>query len=372
MSQKTTISEIIQLIESIAPLSLQESYDNAGLQTGNAAKTVESVLITLDVTEAVIDEAIAKGASLIIAHHPVIFGGIKKLTGKNPVERIIIKAIQNKIAIYAAHTNIDSIVGGVNTKIANLIGLENQRILQPAIDKLKKLVTFIPVSHLEAVRQAIFEAGAGTIGNYDQCSFNAEGFGTFRGNDNTNPFAGNKGELHTEPEIRFETIFPEWKQKAIIHALKATHPYEEVAYDIYPLDNLNPQAGAGIIGTLPEAMDALELLGKVRATFNTPVIRHTPLTGIPVKTVAVCGGAGSFLLKDAIAAGADFFITGDIKYHQFFDADQRIVLADIGHYESEQFTKELFYELLTKKFSTFAVHLSEVNTNPVNYYFINS
>lgn len=372
MSQKTTISEIIQLIESIAPLSLQESYDNAGLQTGNASATVESVLITLDVTEEVIDEAIAKGASLIIAHHPVIFGGIKKLTGKNPVERIIIKAIQNNIAIYAAHTNIDSIVGGVNTKIADLIGLGNQRILQPAKDKLKKLVTFVPASHLEEVRQAIFAAGAGTIGNYDQCSFNAEGLGTFRGNDDTNPFVGTKGELHTEPEIRFETIFPEWKQNTIVNALIKAHPYEEVAYDIYSLDNLNPQAGAGVIGTLTEAMDAREFLARIQTIFKTPVIRHTPLTGNKVKTVAVCGGAGSFLLRDAIAAGADFFITGDVKYHQFFDADQRIVLADIGHYESEQFTKELFYELLTKKFSTFAVHLSEVNTNPVNYYFRNS
>ena len=372
MTKKTTLSEITRLIESIAPLSLQESYDNAGLQTGDATATVDSVLITLDVTEEVIDEAITKGASLIIAHHPVIFGGIRKLTGQNPVERIIIKAIRNNIAIYAAHTNIDSITGGVNTKIANLLGLENQRILQPMKEKLKKLVTFIPASHLELVRQAIFDAGAGTIGNYDQCSFNAEGFGTFRGNDNAQPYVGNKGELHTETEIRFETIFPVWQQKAIVKALAEVHPYEEVAYDIYPLDNQNPQAGAGVFGTLPEAMESKDFLAKLQSIFKIPVIRHSPLTGKPVKTVAVCGGSGSFLLKDAIAAGADFFITGDVKYHQYFDADNRIVLADIGHYESEQFTKELFYELLTKNFSTFAVHLSEVKTNPVNYYFRNS
>lgn len=372
MINKTTISEIIRLIESIAPLSLQESYDNAGLQTGQASATVDSVLITLDVTEAVIDEAITKGASLIIAHHPVIFGGLRKLTGQNPVERIIIKAIQNNLAIYAAHTNIDSITGGVNTKIANLLGLENQRILQPSKNKLKKLVTFIPASHFESVRQAIFDAGAGTIGNYDQCSFNAEGYGTFRGNDTAQPYVGTKGKLHTEPEIRFETIFPEWQQKAVVKALTAAHPYEEVAYDIYPLDNLNPLVGAGVYGTLPEAMEATDFLGKIQSVFKTPLIRHSPLTGKPVKTVAVCGGSGSFLLREAINAGADFFITGDVKYHQYFDADNQIILADIGHYESEQFTKELFYELLTKNFSTFAVHLSEVQTNPVNYYFRNS
>jgi dinuclear metal center YbgI/SA1388 family protein len=366
---RTSIGEIAQFLESIAPLALQESYDNSGLQTGNPSDYVHSALITLDVTEAVVEEAIEKGAGLIIAHHPVIFGGLKRLTGSNNVERVIIKAIRNNIAIYAAHTNLDSIEGGVNSMIASKLGLTNQKILQPAGSVLRKLVTFVPPAQLDQVRDALFVAGAGNIGNYDRCSYNIEGSGTFRGNDESNPFAGNKGVFHTEKEIRIETIFPSWLEKKIINALLTAHPYEEVAYDIYNLENRFEKAGMGITGTLPHPLEEKPFLNILTQTFNIPVIRHSPLLRKKIEKVALCGGAGSFLLKDAIAAKADIFVTGDIKYHQFFDAENRIVIADIGHYESEQFTKELFVELLTKKFSTFAVHLSEVKTNPVNYHF---
>ena len=362
------LKEITQYLESLAPLALQESYDNAGLILGSSDTEVSSVLITLDVTEDVVDEAIEKGAQLIVAHHPIVFSGLKKITGKNFVERSLLKAIKNDIAIYAAHTNLDSVTGGVNSKICEKIGLADCRILQPAASQLKKLITFIPAEHAEKVREAVFSAGAGNIGNYDSCGYNTEGLGSFRGNESTNPFVGEKGKLHFEKEIRFETIFTGFLQHKIINALLEAHPYEEVAYDIYPLENNYEKAGMGMIGTLPNEMAEEDFLRHLKNTFKTGVIKHTRLKGTPVKKVAVCGGAGSFLLQQAVAAKADVFVSGDFKYHQFFDAENKIVIADIGHFESEQFTKELFYELLTKKFPKFAVRLSEVNTNPVFYF----
>lgn len=368
MSRKITLGEIVDYLETVAPLSLQENYDNSGLQTGIVSDTIDAALVTLDVTEEVVDEAIGKGCKLIIAHHPVIFSGLKKITGSNSVERIILKAIQNSIAIYAAHTNLDSVSMGVNTMIARKLNLKKQKVLRPAPSMLKKLVTFIPSAQLIEVRNAIFDAGAGHIGEYDRCSFNIEGNGTYRGSEAANPFAGEKGVFHTEPEIRFETIFPSWLEKKIVNALLTAHPYEEVAYDIYPLENLYFKAGTGIIGELEQPTEELSFLNELKTIFKVPVVRHSTLTGKKITRVAVCGGAGSFLIKDAISSGADIFITGDIKYHQFFEPGEKMVIADVGHYESEQFTKELFIELLIKNFPTFAVHLSEVNTNPVHYH----
>ncbi len=364
----STIKDITNFLESFAPLGLQESYDNAGLITGDINSEITTILVTLDVTEKVVEEAIQKKAQLIVAHHPIIFSGLKKITGKNYVERTIIKAIKNDIAIYAAHTNLDSVEGGVNRKICDKIGLENCKILQPAGGQLKKLVTFIPVENADQVREAVFNADAGNIGNYDSCGFVVEGMGSFRGNENSNPFVGKKGEIHAEKEVRFETIFPGYLQGKIIEALLKSHPYEEVAYDIYPLENKFEKIGMGMVGKFLEPITETQFLDQLKQTFNTGVIKHTTLTGKSVGKVAVCGGSGSFLLNAAIAAGADFFVSGDFKYHQFFDAENKIVIADIGHFESEQFTKELFYELLTKKFPTFAIHLSEVGTNPVFYF----
>lgn len=361
------IKQITQFIESVAPPALQESYDNAGLILGQSDCEVSGILITLDVTEAVIDEAISKNLNLIVAHHPIVFSGLKKLNGRNYIERCVAKAIKNDVAIYAAHTNLDSVFGGVNSKICEKLGLRNCRMLSPVSGFLKKLVTFAPITDADKVRNALFEAGAGNIGNYDSCSFNLSGKGTFRGNDQTNPYVGEKNQLHTEEEIRIETIFPKYLQSVIIHALLKAHPYEEVAYDIYPLENDFAQAGIGMIGELPAPVDELLFLQNLKETFNCKVIRHTELLGKPFQKVAVCGGSGSGYLAKAIAQSADIFITGDYKYHQFFDAEKQIVIADIGHYESEQFTKEVFYELLTKKFPKFAIHLSEITTSPINY-----
>ena len=361
------IKHITQYIESIAPLSFQESYDNSGLIIGHPEDEISGILITLDITEAIVDEAISKNLNLIVAHHPIIFGGLKKLNGKNYIERCVAKAIKNDIAIYAAHTNLDGVFGGVNSKICEKLQLQNCRMLIPIPNFLKKLVTFVPVNDAEKVRQALFEAGAGNIGNYDSCSFNQSGLGSFKGNDKTNPYAGEKNQLHFEEETRIETIFPKHIQNKVIKALLESHPYEEVAYDIYPLDNDFTEGGTGMIGELAEPVDELDFLQNLKEIFNCRVIKHTQLLGKPIKKVAVCGGSGSSFLDKAIAQNADIYISGDFKYHQFFDAEQQIIIADIGHYESEQFTKEVFYELLTKKFPKFAVHLSEVSTNPVNY-----
>lgn len=361
------IKEITAILEDFSPLAYQESYDNAGLIVGSYDDDVNGVLICLDSTEEIIDEAIAKNCNLIIAHHPIVFSGIKKLNGKNYIERTIIKAIKNNIAIYAAHTNLDSVTGGVSFRMAEKIGLKNCKILAPKEEILNKLVTFCPIEQAEKVRKALFDAGAGSIGNYDECSFNSEGIGTFRAGENTNPTVGNIGEQHHENEVKIETIVQNHQLNKSIEALIEAHPYEEVAYDIYPLKNELKIVGSGLVGELEKEEDALSFLKRLKVNLQTDCIRHTEITSDKIKTVALCGGSGSFLLSNAVAQKADIFITGDFKYHQFFDAEDKIIIADVGHYESEQFTNELFYDILSKKITNFAIHLSEINTNPINY-----
>ena len=362
------IQEITSFLESVAPLSLQESYDNAGLLTGNSQWECTGIITTLDATEAVVLEAIEKKCNLIVAHHPIIFGGLRKITGKNYVEKTIITAIKNDIAIYAIHTNLDNVLHGVNAAIADKLGLKNRTVLQPKNETLKKLFTFVPVEFAENVRSAIFNAGGGHISNYSECSFNMAGQGTFKPGEDANPFTGKRGIRHTEEEIKMEMIFPAWQEQNILKALKAAHPYEEVAYDIIALDNQNPQVGSGLVGELPELLSETDFLGLLKEKFNLSVIRHTALFKRKVKKIAVCGGAGSFLIGAAVVAGADFYITGDIKYHEFFDANERLVIADIGHYESEQFTIDLLFDILSQKFPTFAVLKTGVKTNPVHYF----
>ena len=361
------INDITNYLESIAPLSLQELYDNAELITGKKNTEITGILVTLDTIPEVIDEAIEMNANLIISHHPIIFKGIKKINGNNYIEQTIIKAIKNDIAIYAVHTNLDNISEGVNSILCNKLGLINCKPLLPKENHLRKLVTFVPQNHIEKVREAIFVAGAGQIGNYDNCSFNAEGIGTFRAGKNTNPFVGEKNKLHKEPEIRFETVFPYYLERRIINVLIQTHPYEEVAYDIYTLNNKFEKTGAGMIGELENEISEIDFLKKIKTTLNTGTIRHTKFLKKPIKKIALCGGSGSFLLKNAIQQKADIYISADFKYHEFFDADNKILIADAGHFETEQFTKELIFDILTKKFNNFACFLSKVNTNPINY-----
>jgi len=361
------LKEIIQSLEELAPPSYQEHYDNSGLIVGNREMEITSAIISLDATEAVVEEAISMGANLIISHHPIIFSGLKKLIGQNYVERTVIQAIKNNIAIYAIHTNLDSVANGVSAKMCEKLGLENCKILKPKSDDLLKLVFFVPTAHAEITRNAVFEAGAGHIGNYDACSFNLTGAGTFRAGNLANPYVGEIGKMHTEQEVRIETIFSKHLQSKVIRALISAHPYEEVAYDIYALANSNPQAGFGMIGFCKEEIDETFFLEKLKQIFELKVVKHSPLLNKKIKKIALCGGSGSFLLNNAISAGADIFISGDFTYHQFFDGDSKILIADIGHYESEQFTKNLIFDYLTKKFPTFAAQISKTNTNPINY-----
>lgn len=362
------ISEVITYLEQVCPPAYQESYDNCGLIMGNAGNDIKGALLCLDSTEAVVEEAIKLKCNLIIAHHPILFSPIKKLTGKTYAERVIISAIKHDICIYAMHTNLDNIHTGVNRKIAEKIGLQDLSILSPKKGILRKLVTFCPRDHADEVRNAIFDAGAGVIGDYNECSFNAPGMGTFKAGQGTNPFVGSKGKRHYEKEERIETIFPAHLEGAILKALMNSHPYEEVAYDIYPLENVHPRVGAGMIGNLAKPMKEKDFLALLKQNMKLECIRHTPLLGKKVEKVAICGGSGSFLLPDAIKAGADMLVTADFKYHQFFDAENKLVIADIGHYESERFTPEIVSAILKEKFHTFALQISKTNTNPVNYF----
>ncbi|HTL08546.1 MAG TPA: Nif3-like dinuclear metal center hexameric protein [Chitinophagaceae bacterium] len=362
------LATLIAALEAIAPASLQESYDNAGLLTGQPDWHCTGAIVSLDATEEVIDEAISQQCNLVIAHHPIIFKGLKKLNGKNYIERAVIKAIKNDIALYAIHTNLDNVLEGVNGMIAEQLGLLQTRVLAPRADALLKLVVFVPEAQAEAVRNALFAAGAGHIGNYSECSFNSDGTGTFTAGSGANPFIGAIGRQEAAAEIKIETIFPAWLKGQIIAAIRTAHPYEEPAFDMYPLANMHQRVGAGLVGSLPSHMAETAVLTRLKEIFRVPVLRHSPLTGRPVQVVALCGGAGSFLIPNAIAAKADLYITGDMKYHEFFDADSRILIADPGHYETEQFTTDLLIRLLREKFPTFAALKTGVRTNPVHYF----
>ncbi len=362
------LNELISPLEKLAPPFLQEPYDNSGLLIGNPEMEIDKALICLDVTEDILDEAIAENCQIIISHHPIIFKGLKRITGKNMVERIVAKAIKNDMAIYAIHTNLDNVKNGVNSILCEKLGVLNPQILSPKEGVLRKLVTFCPKENAAKVRDAIFDAGAGHIGDYDKCSFNSGGSGSFRALEGTNPYVGEKGKLHFEEEARIESIYPVYLENEILKALKAAHPYEEVAFDVYPLLNVHENVGAGMIGELETGMDEMAFLQKLKDVAGSACIRHSGLLGKKIKKVAVCGGSGSFLIQDAIRANADIFVSGDIKYHDFFEADNKIVIADMGHYESEQFSKELIYSVLIKKFPTFATLISRGNTNSVNYF----
>lgn len=360
------ISQIIHHLETLAPLAYQESYDNAGLIVGDANAEVSNILCSLDCTEDVVNEAISKSCNLIVAHHPIVFSGLKKLIGKNYVQKTVISAIKNDIAIYAIHTNLDHVSHGVNAKICQKIGLNHPKILAPKRNILKKLTTFVPTEHKELVLYALAGAGAGNIGNYSHCSFTTTGEGTFMPNSKANPYIGQANMIEKVAETRIEVMFEAHAESKILSALKKTHPYEEVAYYVHNLENENQEVGAGMIGELPQPLSISDFLLHLKVSMGLQIIKYTKISDSRlIRKVGVCGGAGGFLLKNAIAAGADVFVTADYKYHEFFDAEGRIMIADIGHYESEQFTKELLVELLTNKFPDIQSIESSVNTNPV-------
>lgn len=363
------VADIIRVLEQIAPPALQESYDNAGLITGRADQEVRGVLVCLDSTEAIIREAASRGCNMVVAHHPIVFRGLKKITGSNYVERAVELAIREGIAIYAIHTNLDNVLyRGVNQRIAERLGLQNLSILAPVREQLFKLETFVPHAHADAVREALFQAGAGNIGSYDACSFNLEGKGTFRAGAGSNPFVGTQGELHTEAETYIQVIAPRFRERSIVQALYEAHPYEQPAYQLIPMMNVWQEAGAGMIGTLPEPMPVQDFLRHIQNAMELPGFRLAEGPQSSIRKVALCGGAGSFLTAKALQAGADAYITADVKYHEFFDHEERMWLMDIGHFESERFTINLLFDVIREKFPKFAVLLPETNTNPVKYY----
>jgi dinuclear metal center YbgI/SA1388 family protein len=362
------LKDLTSYLDSAVPLAFQEGYDNSGLQVGLPDREISSVMISLDVTEEVISEAITHKCDLVVSHHPLLFSSIKSLTGKSFTERILSEAVKHDIAIYSAHTNLDVFSTGVSTKMAEKIGLKEITVLSPLKNRLMKLVTYVPESHLEIVRSALFDAGAGVIGNYDQCGFSVTGNGTFRGNDKSNPFRGEKGKIHVEKEIRFETILYSHLKDEVIKALLDAHPYEEVAYDIYSLENNNINIGLGCTGVFSDPVSEDHFLKLVSTVFDANGIRHSKFTGKLVNKVALCGGSGASLLNIAISSGADVFLTADVKYHDFFRTENRILLVDAGHFETEKYSREILKDLIIKKFPKFAVRFSETNTNPINYF----
>ena len=361
------IKDITDYLEELAPLDYAEDFDNVGLLIGNYSDSVTGVLVTLDTLEKTVEEAITKKCNLIVSFHPIIFGGIKKLNGNSYVERVVLKAIQNDIAIYATHTALDNSKNGVSAKISEVLGLKNNKILLPKKGILKKLTTFVPIENAEKLRNALFNAGAGNIGNYDRCSFNIDGEGTYRGNQNSNPTIGKKGENHTENETQISVLYESKNEATILASLQKNHPYEEISYHLLTTENVHQNIGMGMIGDLPTEMEENEFLLFLKERMKTACIRHSNLINKKIKKVAVLGGSGSFAISDAIKAGADAYVSADFKYHEFFKAENKIILADIGHYESEQFTKNLLVDYLTKKFSNFAIVLSEESTNPIYY-----
>lgn len=361
------VQDVINHLEELSPLAYAEDFDNVGLLVGNKNNTVNGILVTLDTLETVVDEAIEKQCNLIVSFHPIIFKGLKTLTGKTYVERVVMKAIKHDISIFAIHTALDNAFQGVNDKICEQLGLINRQILIPQSGIIKKLTTYVPKNNIDKLRNALFNVGAGAIGNYNQCSFNVEGIGTFNGNENSNPTIGKKGITHHEKETKLTITYAKHLESKILQALFKTHPYEEVAYEITTLENKNQNIGMGMIGEFKNPMDETSFLNHLKIKMNSKSVRHSSLLGKPIKRVAVLGGSGSFAIHAAKTIKADAFVTADLKYHDFFAAENSILLADIGHYESEQYTKNLLVAFLTEKMPNFAIVLSKTNTNPVKY-----
>lgn len=361
------IKEILTILEEMAPLAYAEDFDNVGLLIGNKEEEATGVLVCHDALESVIDEAITKNCNLVVCFHPILFSGLKKITGKNYVERSILKAIKHDIAIYAVHTALDNHKNGVNKIFCDALGLNNTKVLVPKPNFIQKLVTYTIPENVEKLRNALFDAGAGKIGNYEDCSFNSQGIGTYMGNEDSTPEIGERFEFVQAQEIKIEVTFEKHLQSKILKALFSNHVYEEVAYELYNIENEHQNIGLGMIGEIENPMNETDFLLFVKDKMQCGGIRHSNLLGKPIKKVAVLGGSGSFAIKNAIQAGADIFLTADLKYHNFYEAENQIVLADIGHFESERYTKNYIVDFLNKKITNFAIVLSEENTNPVKY-----
>jgi dinuclear metal center YbgI/SA1388 family protein len=364
-----TFSQIARQLENLAPLAYQENYDNSGMLLGDPQTPILGVLTCLDVTESVLQEALELKANLIVAHHPIIFSGLKRLSGQNQTERVVMRSIKEGICLYALHTPLDKVLGGTNAFLAQKLELSSLKILAPEKGRLKKLTVFVPQTHSSELLEALAQAGAGNIGNYSHCSFVVQGQGSFKPNERANPFLGKAGEIERVDESRIEVIFPSHIEPQVLKALKEAHPYEEVAYFVYDLANSHSQVGLGMLGELPEAMSGERFLEYCAQKLSLKVIRHTAL--LPeIKTVAVCSGSGTSLLPKALSQKAQAFVSSDFKYHQFFEAENQIIIADIGHYESERFAAEILARWL-KDYFDLPIFQTQIGTNPVDYFILN-
>ena len=361
------ISDIISAIEAYAPLHLQEGYDNCGLQVGDGNAEATGVLLCVDVTEAVVDEAIALGVNMVVSHHPLIFRGLKKLVGRSDIERIVIKAIKNDIAIYSAHTNMDNTRGGVSARMAQKLGLKNVRVLVPQVGRQVKVVVYVPTSYADAVADAMHACGAGNIGDYEHCSYRIAGEGRYRAKAGAHPFVGTPGEMHSEPETRIEVIADAAVKDRVVQAMLQAHPYEEPAYDVLQLQNESPYEGAGVVGDI-EPTSATDFFAKLKNVFGVDAVRFCGDATKTIRRVALCGGSGAEFIGAAVHSGADIYVSGDVKYHDFTGNASRILIADIGHYESEQFTKDIFYEIIREKMPNFANYYAKSENKQVKFF----
>ncbi len=363
------LRQIIHHLEALAPSVYQESYDNSGLQVGLPDAEISGILIALDFTEAVLEEAESRGCNLVVAHHPLLFKGLKRISDNTAIGRMVWKAIQKGIHLYAIHTNLDHMAHGVNRILAQKLGLENTRILIPQKDTLRKLQVYVPQKEAPQLLEALFNAGAGQVGEYSECSYQISGKGTFRPSENADPTIGKAGGAREEvTEIKVQVLVPKHRERPVLEAMFKAHPYEEVAYDLLDLANENPHQGIGMIGNLPEAETVPDFLKRIKDALHTGCIRYTEPATQAIRKVAVCGGSGAGFLGAALRAGADAYVTADFKYHEFFDAEGRILIADVGHWESEQYTTELLLTYLRKKLPNFAVHSAGSITYPVRYF----
>jgi dinuclear metal center YbgI/SA1388 family protein len=327
---------IIKIIEDWAPKSIAWEKDNVGLQVGSLRREVKNILLCLDVNEKVIDEASKKNCNLIISHHPLLFRSLKKIDiERDQKSKILEKLIKKDITLYSAHTNLDFTKDGVSFQLADKLGLSNQRFLLNKSSNLNKLIVFVPVDNADKVAEAMHSAGAGIIGEYSHCSFRTIGMGTFKGSNKSKPSMGVKGKLNKVSEVKIEVLVNSFDLHKVISSMKKIHPYEEVAFDVYPMVNENFNYGMGVIGDLKKELTAKEFLTYVSKSLRINNFRFNKGSKFRIKKVAVCGGSGSDLLETAIKSKADAFVTADVKYHTFQDAEDEILLIDAGHYETE-------------------------------------
>jgi len=368
-----TIKEVAYSLENWAPRAVAESYDNVGLQVGRMNTPVSGVLVALDLTHDVIDEALEVGANLIVTHHPNIFRPIRHLTDMSYVPGLALRLAESKLAHYALHTNLDNARNGVSFALAGLLGLRNVQFLDQKEDVLQVLVVYVPEAHAESVQLAMASAGAGLIGNYDACAFSSKGTGYFRPRMAAKPFVGTEGKLHAEPEIRIECQVEKWRLHGVLHAIQSAHPYEEVAYHVFPALQPSQNYGLGAIGELQETITLDKYLEIICERLKTRAIRVVGNAEMPIKKVAVCGGSGGSFIALAQRSDADLYITGDLTYHLNFEVlddrgKPRMALADVGHYESEWITEELVVSRLIALQPDVQVHRTRHSTNPTRLY----